>query len=87
MYFHGLDEFGLQNTRALPFNGLNFYPKEKIVGWPYLRKFSYKDNDFALSMPGIIYKKVGDIDEYEIQHQVMEETTRHSAVMVEGDTY
>ena len=87
MYFHGLEEFGLQNTRvATSFNGLNFYPKEKIVGWPYLRKFSYKDNDFALSMPGIIYKKVGDIDEYEIQHQVMEETTRHSAVMVEGDT-
>ena len=42
MYFHGLDEFGLQKTRvAESKDGINFKAKEKIVGWPYFRRFSY----------------------------------------------
>ena len=42
MYFHGLDEFGLQKTRvAESKDGLNFQVKKKIVGWPYFRKFIY----------------------------------------------
>ena len=86
MYFHGLDEFGLQKTRvATSSDGLNFVAKEKIVGWPYFRKFSYRNEDYALSMPGVIYKRDGDIEDFKILNQLMEENTRHSAVMVRND--
>ena len=86
MYFHGLDEFGLQKTRvATSSDGVNFVAKEKIVGWPYFRKFSYRNEDYALSMPGVIYKRNGDIEDFKILNQLMEENTRHSAVMVRND--
>ena len=83
MYYHGLDEFGLQKTRvATSEDGINFIARKKIVGWPYFRRFSYKDINYALSMPGVIYKNNGDIEDFRIVNQVMEENTRHSAVLV-----
>ena len=83
LYFHGLDEFGLQKTRvATSRDGINFVAIKKIVGWPYFRKFTYKSSDYAISMPGVIYKNTGDIEDFTIVNQVMEEDTRHSAVMV-----
>ena len=33
-------------------------------------------------MPGVIYKNNGDIEDFRIVNQVMEENTRHSAVLV-----
>ena len=86
LYFHGLDEFGIQKTRvATSCDGINFKAKKKIVGWPYFRKFTYKADDYAISMPGFIYKNNGDIEDFTIINQVMEEDTRHSAVMVYKD--
>ena len=86
MYFHGLDEFGLQKTRvATSNNGLDFTVKEKIVGWPYFRKFTYKKNDYAISMPGDIYKNNGDIGDYTPVNQILEDSVRHSAVLVHKD--
>ena len=86
LYFHGLDEFGLQKTRvATSCDGINFKAKKKIVGWPYFRKFTYKADDYAISMPGFIYKNNGDIEDFTIINQVMEKDTRHSAVMVYKD--
>tara|TARA_B110000014_G_scaffold260661_1_gene250843 strand:- start:2421 stop:3470 length:1050 start_codon:yes stop_codon:yes gene_type:complete len=83
MYFHGLDEFGLQKTRvAASNNGLDFNVKKKIVGWPYFRKFTYKENDYAISMPGVIYKNTGDIDDFTQVNQILEGNVRHSAVLV-----
>jgi hypothetical protein len=86
MYYHGLDEFGLQKTRvAVSNDGINFLARKKIVGWPYFRKFSYKDLDYAISMPGVIYKNSGDLEDFTIVNQIMDEDTRHSAVMVDED--
>ena len=86
MYFHGLNEFGSQKTRvATSEDGLTFKTRKKIVGWPYFRKFTYKDDDYALSMPGVIYKNTGDIEDYTPVNQVMENNVRHSAVLVRGD--
>jgi hypothetical protein len=86
MYFHGLDEFGSQKTRvATSLDGINFVTKEKIVGWPYFRKFTYQGDDYALSMPGVIYKNIGDIEDYIPVNQVMEDNVRHSAVLVKGE--
>ena len=66
-------------------DGINFKAKKKIVGWPYFRKFTYKGDDYAISMPGVIYKNNGDIEDFTIINQVMVEDTRHSAVMVYQD--
>ena len=86
MYFHGLDEFGLQKTRvATSNNGLDFKVRKKIVGWPYFRKFTYKEKDYAISMPGVIYKNTGDIEDYTAVNQILEEKVRHSAVLVYKD--
>lgn len=86
MYYHGLDEFGLQKTRvAVSNDGINFLARKKIVGWPYFRKFSYKGVDYAISMPGVIYKNSGDLEDFTIVNQIMDEDTRHSAVMVHDD--
>ena len=86
MYYHGLDEFGLQKTRvAVSSDGINFASRQKIVGWPYFRKFTYNGSDFAISMPGVIYKNNGSIEDFKIVNQVMGENTRHSAVMVKDN--
>ena len=86
MYYHGLDEFGLQKTRvAVSNDGINFLARKKIVGWPYFRKFSYKGYEYGISMPGVIYKNSGDLEDFTIVNQVMDEDTRHSAVMVHED--
>lgn len=87
MYYHGLNNFGSQKTRVtISKDGLNFVAKKKIVGWPYFRKFTYKKKDYALSMPGVIYKNTGNIEDLLAVNQVMEENIRHSAVLVYGDT-
>ena len=86
LYFHGLDDFGLQKTRvATSKDGINFVANKKIVGWPYFRKFAYKGKNYAISMPGVIYKNTGDIEDFTIVNQIMETETRHCAVMVNGD--
>ena len=86
LYYHGLDEFGLQKTRvAVSSDGINFASRQKIVGWPYFRKFTYNGSDFAISMPGVIYKNNGSIEDFRIVNQVMGENTRHSAVMVKDN--
>ena len=86
MYYHGLDEFGLQKTRvAVSNDGINFLARKKIVGWPYFRKFSYKGLDYAISMPGVVYKNSGDLEDFTIVNQIMDEDTRHSAVMGDED--
>ena len=86
MYYHGLDEFGLQKTRvAVSNDGINFLARKKIVGWPYFRKFSYKGLYYAISMPGVVYKNSGDLEDFTIVNQIMDEDTRHSAVMVDED--
>ena len=36
-------------------------------------------------MPGVIYKNSGDLEDFTIVNQIMDEDTRHSAVMVHDD--
>jgi len=86
MYFHGLNKFGSQKTRvATSSNGIEFKANKKIVGWPYFRRFTYDKQDYALSMPGVIYKRSGGIEDFDIYNQILEENVRHSAVLVKGD--
>ena len=87
MYYHGLQKFGLQQTRVATSNdGINFKAKDKIVGWPYFRVFTYKEKDFAMSMPGIFYEKKGDIENFEIVHRLFDDNMRHAALLVHLDT-
>ena len=87
MYYHGLEKFGLQQTRvATSTDGILFSSRDKIVGWPYFRAFSYKGKDYAMSMPGIFYERKGDIEEFEIIHRLFDDKMRHAALLVHFDT-
>ena len=87
MYYHGLQKFGLQQTRVATSNdGIHFKAKDKIVGWPYFRTFTYKEKNFAMSMPGIFYEKKGGIENFEIVCRLFDDNMRHAALLVHIDT-
>ena len=87
MYYHGLEKFGRQQTRvATSTDGILFSSRDKIVGWPYFRAFSYKGKDYAMSMPGIFYEREGGIEEFKIIHRLFDDKMRHAALLVHLDT-
>ena len=87
MYYHGLQEFGLQQTRvATSKDGLLFSARDKVVGWPYFRVFLYKEKTYAMSMPGIFYEREGSIEEFKIINRLFDDSMRHAALLVYQDT-
>ena len=66
MFFHGLESYGRQVSRvAVSEDGLTFTAHPRIVGRTYFRAFSYGGQCFALAMPGQLYRRIGNIDEFE----------------------
>jgi hypothetical protein len=57
MYYHGLLWNGDQGTRlAVSDDGLNFWPRDPILGPPYFRAFQYKDHIYTITWGGEIWR-------------------------------
>jgi hypothetical protein len=88
MYFHGLAAFGRQQTRvAISTNGLHFKPRAPLLGPSYFRVFRYRDDHFALVMPGVLYRSADGLEGFERGPDLFgDPRQRHSAVWLDGDT-
>jgi len=87
MYYHGLESLGLQVTRAaVSTDGLSFDGRPEVLGRPYLRAFAHDGMTHALSMPGVFTRSVDGLTGFEEGPTLFQPETRHSAVVVRGDT-
>jgi hypothetical protein len=87
LYFHGLDEFARQATRAATSpDGLHFEAHPEILGETYFRAFWHDGRPHALAMPGRLYRSTDPISGFEAGPLLFEPDMRHSALLRRGDT-
>ena len=82
MYFHGLDDFASQSTRAaVSTNGIDFEARPEILGRTYLRAFEHDDATYALAMPGQLYRGADRLSGFEAGPRLFEPDMRHAALL------
>ncbi len=91
MYFHGSDEATDSNlpqyTRvALSDNGIDFNTRPEILGNSYLRAFEHNQFTYAIAMPGVIYRSIDGLTNFEQGPTLFTEDMRHCAVHKQGQT-
>lgn len=83
MYFHGLESKGRQLTRiAVSRDGINFKANPEILTPPYLRVFYYNGYYYGMSMPGIFYRSLNGLNQFEGGSRLFPVSMRHSALRV-----
>jgi len=90
LYFHGGDvptgDQAPQFTRvALSSDGLHFTARPEILGRPYMRSVQYKDWHYALAMPGLFYRSMDGLSDFEEGPNPFEPNMRHSALLIRRD--
>jgi hypothetical protein len=86
MYFHGLDDFAWQSTRAaVSANGIDFEARPEILGRTYLRAFEHDGATYALAMPGQLYRAADPLSGFEEGPRLFEPDMRHAALLRRGD--
>lgn len=87
MYFHGLDDFASQSTRAATSkDGLDFEAAPEVLGRTYLRAFEHEDTTYALAMPGQIYRAARKTSGFVPGPLLFEPNMRHAGLLKRGDT-
>jgi hypothetical protein len=85
MYFHGLDDVGVQVTRAATSgDGIKFQARPEILGSSYMRAFEHDGMTYALAMPGLFYRSRDGFSSFEPGPTLFNPRMRHSAVMKRG---
>jgi hypothetical protein len=87
MYFHGADTAtgrgAPQFTRvSLSADGLKFDARPELLGNPYMRMFKWNQEYFGLAMPGLFYRSVDGISDFEQGPTLFTPNIRHTAVIV-----
>ena len=86
MFFHGLEDVGVQVTRAaVSKDGINFITKAEKLGRTYWRSFKWRNHFYALAMPGQFYRSESLLSGYEDGPLLFNPDMRHNAVMLRGD--
>ena len=87
MYFHGLEDAGVQLSRAaLSSDGVEFRARPEPLGRTYMRVFRHDGWTYALAMPGIFYRSRDPLGGFEEGPLLFNPNMRHSAVLLRGDT-
>ncbi|MFM9942584.1 MAG: hypothetical protein ACKVP7_24160 [Hyphomicrobiaceae bacterium] len=92
MYFHGADapsgaKDSPQFTRvALSSDGLNFSAMPENLGKSYFRVFAWRDDVYALGMPGDIYRSKDGLTNFEMGPTLFTPQMRHAALKLDGHT-
>jgi hypothetical protein len=82
MYFHGLDDVGVQVTRvATSANGIDFVARPEVLGRSYMRIFRHDGMTYALAMPGQIYRSKDGLSDFVAGPMLFNPNMRHAAVM------
>ena len=86
MYFHGLESRGKQLTRvAISNDGIHFKVKPEILTPAYLRVFRFNRYYYGMSMPGIFYRSLNGLNDFERGPILFSGKMRHSALRVVGN--
>lgn len=86
MYFHGLDAFASQATRAaVSTNGIDFEARPELLGKTYLRAFEHRGATYALAMPGQLYRGADALSGFEAGPRLFEPEMRHAGLLKRGD--
>jgi hypothetical protein len=87
MYYHGAQAGAGQRTRvALSSDGIGFEALPEILGAPYFRVFEWDGYHYALGMPGVFYRSLDGLTDFERGPALFSKDMRHSAVMLDGAT-
>ena len=87
MYFHGLEDAGVQLSRvALSSDGVEFRARPETLGRTYMRVFQHGGWTYALAMPGRFYRSSDPLSGFEEGPLLFNPNMRHSAVLLRGDT-
>ena len=83
MYFHGLESYARQMSRAaVSADGIHFIARPETIGRTYMRIFSYEGYTYALAMPGHFYRSQDGLSGFEEGPKMFNKDMRHSAVLV-----
>ncbi|MCY4520145.1 MAG: hypothetical protein OXC13_05125 [Caldilineaceae bacterium] len=77
---------GQRSLLAVSANGIDFVSGNRILGPSYYRVFNWRGQRYAIAMPGILYRQVGNAwDDFEEGPHLFSEAHRHFAVLVGQD--
>lgn len=86
MYFHGLEQVGVQRTRvALSADGISFTARPELLGPSYFRAFGWQGATYALAMPGLFLRSTDGLSDFQEGPQLFSRSMRHAAVRVLPD--
>ena len=88
MYYHGLAGKSTQYTRsAESHDGLSFIVLPGVVHSNYLRAFQFRDSEYALAMPGILYRSASGVEAFEPRDKLLfDPNMRHAGLWLRDDT-
>jgi len=88
MYYHGLEDAGVQVTRvATSPDGISFTARpEVLVQRSYLRVFRHRAATYGLAMPGQLYRSDNGFTDFEPGPVLFNPNMRHAALLLRGDT-
>jgi hypothetical protein len=85
MYFHGLDGFATQVTRAaISSDGIRFKARPEKLGRTYLRAFRHGGATYGIAMPGQVYRSKDGLTGFEPGPVLFNPDMRHCAVLKRG---
>lgn len=87
MYFHGFavqpePGVGQHSKVAISRDGLAFAPRPQVLGLSYFRVFQHRGWYYAIGMPGVFYRSVDGLADFEPGPQLFTKDMRHCAVHV-----
>jgi hypothetical protein len=83
MYFHGLEGFATQVSRASVSNdGIAFAAQPEILGRTYMRTFRHHGLTYALAMPGQLYRSIDAVGGFVEGPRLFNADMRHCAVLL-----
>lgn len=81
MYYHGLEAFATQVTRAATStDGIHFTSQAPVLGRTYWRAFSHQRKTYAIAMPGVFYRSDDPLSGFEQGPTLFPPDMRHAAV-------
>ncbi|MEZ5939402.1 MAG: hypothetical protein R3C52_14485 [Hyphomonadaceae bacterium] len=87
MYYHGLESFARQVSRAaVSDDGVRFTSGGEIIGKTYWRAFPLNGMTYAIAMPGTFYRSADALSGFEEGPTLFSPNMRHAAVFQRGQT-
>ena len=87
MYFHGLEDPGLQVSRvATSRDGIHFEAAPEVLGRSYMRVFGHGGMTYAMAMPGRFYRCPDGLTAFEEGPLLFNADMRHTALLKREET-